>query len=120
MYNNRQLLRALRKEVGFFESGGYGRPFRSGWRSTLLFRDSPTCTDSTSAGSLTPCAACPLFALIPRNKRQDAIPCHHIVLDAECNTIAKLYREGSQKRLDLIFRLWLTRLIDGLERQKSA
>jgi hypothetical protein len=36
-------LAALKAELEFLDNGGYGRPFRSGWRPTLLLRDSPIC-----------------------------------------------------------------------------
>lgn len=118
--NTRQLLQALKKERDFFQSGGYGRPFRSEWRSTLLLRDSPLCPDFAAAGALNPCAACPLFLLIPKHKREDAIPCHHIVLNAHGETIASLYQKGSQELLDRAYYDWLCALIAGLEKRESA
>src|SRR5882672_11236271 len=89
---NRNLLQTLKEERAFFEAGGYGRPFRGNWRSTLLFRDSPTCINHTSAGALKPCQECPLFSLVPSMKRDHAIPCHFITLDSKGNTIARLYQ----------------------------
>lgn len=112
---NRELLKALKEELAFFQSGGYGTPFRSEWRPTLLFRDSPTCVNFSSADELNPCQQCPLFALVPKNKRQEAIPCHHIVLDSAGKSIADAYRMGSQKNLDILFRGWLFAVIAGLE-----
>lgn len=85
---NRRLLQALREERDFFYSGGYGLPFRSAWRPTLLFRDSPTRINFSSPEALNPCQECALFPLVPSQKRNHAIPCHHIVLDSDGNTIA--------------------------------
>ncbi len=113
---NRQLLQALKAELVFFESGGYGRPFRSNWRPTLLFRDSPTCVNFSCVGALNPCQECPLFPLIPCTKRQDAIPCHHITLDSEGDTVASLYKTGSQQVLDQRYSEWLSAVIAGLEK----
>jgi hypothetical protein len=112
---NRQLLQALKMERAFFESGGYGHPFRSNWRPTLLFRDSATCINYSSAGTLNPCQECPLFVLVPSAKRNHAIPCHNIPLDSEGNTIARLYQTGSQETLDRRYCDWLSAVIKGLE-----
>lgn len=112
---NRELLNALKDQLAFFESGGYGTPFRSQWRPTLLFRDSPTCVNFSSASELNPCQSCPLFPLVPRGKRKEAIPCHHIMLDSAGNSIAGVYRTGSQQNLDELFRGWLSAVIAGLE-----
>jgi hypothetical protein len=118
--HNPHLLQALKAELDFFRSGGYGRAFRGGWRPTLLFRDSPTCTNFTSVGALNPCRECPLFPLVPSQKRNYAIPCHYIVLDADGATIARLYQSGSQKALDQSYSDWLLAVIAGLEQPKEA
>ena len=117
---NRQLLQALKEEQTFFQSGGYGLPFRSQWRPTLLFRDSPVCINFTCAGTMNPCGQCPLFPLVPGHYRNQAIPCHHIVLDAEGSTIARLYQKGSQKALDRRYCDWLSSVITGLERTQAV
>jgi hypothetical protein len=117
---NHRLLQALKGELAFFESGGYGRCFRSDWRSTLLLRDSPTCINFSSAGALNPCRECPLFRLVPSNKRQEFIPCHYILLDSKGSTIAGLYRTGSQESLDRRFCEWLSGLVAGLEQCEEA
>jgi hypothetical protein len=118
--SNRRLLQALKDEQNFFQSGGYGRPFRGEWRPTLLFRDSPVCINFTCAGALNPCQECPLFLLAPARERSQAIPCHHIVLDTEGNTIDRLYQKGSQKALDRRYCDWLSCLIRGLEPTQAA
>jgi hypothetical protein len=117
---NRRLLQMLREERSFFRTGGYGRPFRSEWRPTLLFRDSPTCINFTSTGDLDPCRKCPLLLLVPPLKRDEAIPCHHIEIDSAGNTVAELYQRGSQKRLDQCYRDWLSAAIWGLEQSQEA
>ncbi len=112
---NRQLLQTLKEEQSFFESDGYGRSLCGNWRPTLLFRDSPTCINYSSAGMLNPCQQCPLFFLVPSTKRDHAIPCHHITLEPGGNTIALLYQTGSQEVLDQLYRSWLFAVIKGLE-----
>jgi hypothetical protein len=109
------LLQALRTELAFFDAGGYGRPFRSEWRSTLLLRDSPVCIDYHSAGRQTSCRQCPFFSLVPAAKQNTAVPCHHIPLDGRGNTVASIYRAGTQKELDERYRDWLSALTLGIK-----
>ncbi|HLK53549.1 MAG TPA: hypothetical protein VKU42_08825 [Candidatus Angelobacter sp.] len=118
--SSKQLLRALKEEQGFFQSGGYGYTFRSQWRPTLLFRDAPICSNFSSAGELNPCQRCPLFSLVPIHRRKEAIPCHHIVLDSCGNTIAGLYRTASQEILDRRYCDWLAKIIEALEKARGA
>ena len=109
-----ELLHLLRTELAFFESGGYGNPFRSSWRPTLLIRDSPTClTAGFAAGER--CRGCKLLSLVPPEKIQELIPCHHIPLNAQAETISSLYRNGSQESLDRAFRDWINTLLQQLE-----
>ena len=44
-----ELLDALKDQLAFFESGGYGFPYRGFWRPTLALRDSPTCLNAVMA-----------------------------------------------------------------------
>lgn len=109
------LLQALKTELNFFDAGGYGRTFRSDWRPTLLLRDSPACINYNSTGQQTSCRQCPFFFLVPHAQRNSVVPCHHIPLDARGNTVAKIYRTGTQKELDEHYRNWLSALTRELE-----
>jgi len=109
------LLQALKTELNFFEAGGYGQTFRSDWRPTLLLRDSPACINYNSTGQQTSCRQCPFFTLVPQAQRNAIVPCHHIPLDARGNTVAKIYRTGTQKELDERYRDWLSALIREIE-----
>lgn len=112
-----ELLHVLKAELAFFESGEYGRPFRSSWRPTLLIRDSPTCLTAGIAGDGERCRACKLWPLVPSEKTQELIPCHHISLNAQGDTIADLYRSGTQGSLDRAYRAWLYACLQQLENQ---
>jgi hypothetical protein len=112
----KQLLQALKRELGFFDAKGYGRPFRSEWRPTLLLRDSPVCINYSSTGRQHACSECPLFTLVPLSKQEAALPCHHIPLNASGNTISALYQKGTQALLDQRYRDWLCNLIREFER----
>ena len=114
------LLRALKEELSFLDNGGYGRPFRSDWRPTLLFRDSPISVNFQSSDPLQPCSACRLFQLIPPESRSAFIPCHHIALIKSSETIATLYRQGTQLQLDTAYRQWLLKTIQEVEQREEA
>jgi hypothetical protein len=111
---NYRLLQLVTKELGFFNAGGYGRSFRSQWRPTLLLRDSPACINYGDTGRQDPCSECPLFSLIPRDKKGELIPCHSIPLNESGVTIARLYAKGSQDSLDRLYQNWLQDIIRKL------
>ena len=108
------LLKALKEQKAFFESGGYGRPFRSTWRPTLIIRDSPLCLNATFTQARA-CRECILFPMVPPEKRSLLLPCHHIPLNQEGDTIASLYAGGTQEQLDQTFHEWLCTAIQRLE-----
>jgi len=110
-----RLLQAVKRELGFFDAGGYGRPFRGQWRPTLLLRDSPVCINCNDAGRQSPCSQCPLFSLVPPDKHSSVVPCHHIPLNKKGVTIAKLYAGSSQPCLDSHYRNWLEHIINALK-----
>jgi len=111
---NRRLFRVLRNEAAFFDAGGYGRPFRSQWRPTLLLRDSPACINYCDSGRQNSCRACPLFSLVPSGQQDRLVPCHHIPLNPQGETVTSLYGKGSQELLDQIYRNWLQEKIQYL------
>lgn len=109
------LLQALRTEIGFFDAGGYGRTFRSKWRPTLLLRDSPACANYNDSGRQNPCSQCPMFSLVPLNKKDRLVPCHFIPLNKQGRTIAWFYEHGSQESLDWQYRIWLEDVTNALK-----
>ena len=109
------LLWALKRELAFFDAGGYGQPFRSEWRPTLLLRDSPSCPNYNATGQQTSCRQCPFFSLVPPASLDALVPCHQIPLDTRGNTIAGLYRTVTQKELDQHYHNWLCALTREIE-----
>jgi hypothetical protein len=114
-----ELLAALKSQLAFFESGGYGHTYRSCWRPTLVIRDSPLCLHATFTPAR-PCRECVLFTMIPEEKRNSLIPCHHIPLNAAGETIATMYENASQERLDETFHDWLRAKIQDLKRERQV
>ena len=111
---NNRLLQLVSKELGFLNAGGYGRSFRSQWRPTLLLRDSPACINYGDTGRQNPCRECPLFSLIPPDKKDERVPCHFIPLNESGLTIARVYAEGSQNSLDRLYQNWRRDIIKKL------
>jgi hypothetical protein len=111
---NQRLLQILRNEVAFFDAGGYGRPFRSNWRPTLLLRDSPACINYRDSGRQNSCHECPLFSLVAAGQQDRLIPCHYIPLNSQGETITALYARGPQELLDQLYRNWLQEKIQDL------
>jgi hypothetical protein len=111
---NRLLFRVLRDEAAFFDSEGYGKPFRGQWRPTLLLRDSPACINYRDSGRQNSCRDCPLFSMVPAEQQASLIPCHYIQLNPQGETIADLYTQGTQELLDQRYRNWLDEKLKDL------
>jgi nucleotide-binding universal stress UspA family protein len=119
--SNHSILAALKAELEFLDNGGYGRPFRSGWRPTLLFRDSPICPDFFRHSIRSGCSECFLtdFDSDQGNDVPGPYPCHDIILNDAGDTIAKLQRTATQPELDRAYRAWLCAVIDKIEKSEE-
>src|SRR5262249_39123350 len=114
-----KLLKALKDHLAFFENAGYGRSFRSSWRPTLLIRDSPLCLNAVVCRAR-PCSDCILSPMVPPEKQNLLLPCHHIPLNAAGETIATLYASGTQEKLDKAFHDWLWTKIQKIEEREAT
>lgn len=118
--DDRNLLEVLKFELGFLEKGGYGRSPRTPWRPQLIFEDSPTCMNYDSKHNPGPCSNCVLMQLVPAGRRSEKIPCRHIPLNAEGETLDSFYRCGTQMELEDALRTWLRATIQRLERERAC
>src|SRR5579864_9538328 len=114
-----ELLKALKEQLAFLESGGYGRSYRSTWRPTLVLRDSPLCLNATSMKAR-PCRECLLYSMVPAERKSSLLPCHHIPLNEAGDTIARLYAAGTQGELDQKLHHWLGATIQRLEEGEAT
>jgi hypothetical protein len=105
--DQRNLLDVLKSELEFLESGGYGKPSRAKWRPQFVFEDSPTCLNYANPSQRKPCNDCVLIDLVPEGTRKEKIPCRHIPLNAQGETVDSLYRSGTQEELDAAVAAWL-------------
>ena len=117
--DDRNLVETLKSELNFLNKGGYGRSPRTPWKPQLIFEDSPICMNYDSKENPRPCSECLLMQFVPPDSRNEEIPCRHIVLNQEGQSIASFYQYGSQTELEDSLRNWLALTIAKLERQSS-
>src|SRR5271169_4519484 len=113
--DERDLLDVLRFELRFLKDGGYGRSPRAPWRPQYIFEDSLTCMNFDSQESPAPCSDCVLMQLVPPEQRAEKIPCRHIPFNVFGETLASLYRNGTQQEIEATVIEWLQATIPRLE-----
>ena len=118
--DERDTLELLKAELNFLKKGGYGRSPREPWKAQLIFEDSPSCMNYDSKEHPAPCAECALMQFVPPEKRGEKVPCRHIPLTAEGETLQELYRGGTQQELEDALADWLRARIEFLERQEAS
>jgi len=118
--DERDLLDVLRFELQFLKDGGYGRSPRTPWRPQYIFEDSLTCMNFDSRENPAPCSACVLMQLVPPEQRSETIPCRHIPFNVFGETLASLYRNGTQQEIEETVGEWLQAAIQRLEEERMA
>lgn len=116
--DDRNLLDVLKFELEFLEQGGYGRLPREAWRPRFVFEDSPTCMNFNSKDR-EPCEECLLMQFVPESARQEQVPCTHIPLSPNGQTLDSLYRTGTHQELEEALGTWLRATIHRLEAEKA-
>jgi len=114
--DDRMVLDVLRAELDFVEKGGYGRSVREPWKATSVFQDSTTCFCYPDRKHDD---CCFLMQFVPPEHRTESVPCHHIPLNAEGDTIDRLEEREDQQALEETFRNWLRESIARLEAKSS-
>ncbi len=110
---------ALKIEMSILEGGGYGRSVRTPWHDTTLLRDSITCLNAGEVERKHPCGECFLIAHVPEAHKSDEIPCHHIPLNKEGDTIESMDREGRREEMEQSLLRWIRATIERLEREQE-
>ena len=119
MPQDRQVvLKTLRAELAFIESGGYRNPARPQWRPRFVFEDSPTCLNCDPTRPRRPCIECVLAEFLPGGLGKKRIPCRFIPLNERGETIDLFYRTGTQEELEAAVVKWLTRTVERLSAQE--
>jgi hypothetical protein len=109
-------LQILRSELQYLDGGGYRSPIL--WRSPRIFEDSPICPKDPR--SACPHEDCLLLEFVPKQSRQEAVPCRHIPLNESGETLATLYNTGTNEEIQQTLREWLLRTVAGLEQATEA
>lgn len=117
--DERDLLDVLKFELNFLEKGGYHPSPREPRKMNFIFEDSPTCMNYDSKENPGPCTECVLMGLVPPEQRNQTIPCRHIPLNAEGETLDSLYRSAEPQDLEDIYGRWLRATIAKLEEGRS-
>ena len=113
--DERDLLTLLQEELEFVESGGYGRSVRTPWLLKSMFQDSLSCLNYGYPYRAHPCNECHFIDFVAPDQRNSGVPCHHIPLDQEGDTIAELEAEDNQAKLESLVKNWLRARIQELE-----
>ena len=113
--DDRNVLDVLKAELEFVTKGGYGRSPREPWRASLILEDSPTCMNFDTKENPTPCTDCLLMQFVPQELQGEMVPCRHIRLTQDGESIMDLYRGATQSQLEEALIGWLQTRIAELE-----
>jgi hypothetical protein len=114
-FNKKDVIAALKLELGIIEAGGYGRSVRTPRRETTLFRDSITCLNAGETVKQHPCGECFLIEHVPEDHKNDDVPCHHIPLNELGETITSLEQRRSREETESALLQWIKSTIERLE-----
>jgi hypothetical protein len=118
--DDRNTLEVLKAELNFVEKGGYGRSPREPWRATLALEDSPTCMNYDTKEHRTPCAECLLMQFVPADKMDEKVPCRHIPLTEQGDTLLQLYGGGTEQEIEEALAKWLKKAIAKLDNEQDT
>lgn len=85
----------------------------------LIFEDSPTCMNYDSQEDPGPCTKCLLMQFVPPDKRGQKVPCRHIPMTLEGDTLLQLYRGATEPEIEEALTKWLERTIQQLEARQA-
>jgi len=118
--DDRDILEVLKFELTFLEQGGYGRSVRTPWKPTHVFQDSLSCLNFGDPNRTHPCDECLLMQFVPQEHRGESVPCHHIPLTAQGETVETLENQEAQQTLEERVEQWLRATIQRLEAERAA
>ena len=118
--DERDILELLKEELEFIEKGGYGRSVRTPWQEKSAFQDSLTCINYGYPYRAHPCSECHLLDFVDPQHRNEAVPCHHIPLNNDGETIEDLEARDNQAKLEHEVSTWLRAKINEIEQERAA
>jgi hypothetical protein len=118
--DKRDILEVLKFELSFIEQGGYGRSVRTPWKPTTVLRDSLSCINFNDPERTHPCHECALYDLVPLQYLHEDVPCHHIPLNQQGETIYTMERQCNQLEMEEAVKQWLRQAIQRIENERAA
>ena len=118
--DKRDVIETLRAELDFIEKGGYGRSVKRPWQPTSAFQDSLTCINYGDPDRAHPCENCMLHDLVPPERRSEVVPCHHIPLNADGETIETLELKENQQKMEETIKNWLRAKIREIKEESAG
>lgn len=117
--DKRDVLEVLKFELSFLEQGGYGRSVRTPWKPTSIFQDSLSCINFNDPERPHPCNECLLTDFVPSGAQGEGVPCHHIPLNPEGETVDSMERQYNQHELEGAVKDWLRATIQRIEHDRA-
>lgn len=114
--DNRNTIEVLKAELEFVKQGGYEKSMRDPWGVKLALEDSATCMNCDHKKDPAPCSECLLMQFVPANRRTEKVPCRHIPLTPEGDTLLQLYQGSTEDEIDKALTSWLQKTISQLQR----
>ena len=118
--DDRDVLEVLKFELQFLEQGGYGRSVRTPWKPTHAFQDSLSCLNFGDPERTHPCEECLLMRFVPREHQGESVPCHHIPLNPQGETVETLEHQENQQVMEERLAQWLRATIARLEAERAV
>lgn len=117
--DTRDVLEVLKFELNFLEQGGYGRSVRTPWKPSSIFQDSLTCINFNDPARPHPCSECLLNDFVPTSGQCEDVPCHHIPLNKDGETVDSMERQCNQVELEEALKNWLRETIRRIEEDRA-
>jgi hypothetical protein len=87
----------------------------------MVFEDSPTCMNvNATPEERRPCSECVLIDFVPAERKSEKVPCRHIPLTENGDTLDSIYRWGTQEEVEDIVARWLRATIQRLDEQEET
>jgi hypothetical protein len=117
--DGRDILEVLKFELNFLEQGGYGRSVRTPWKPTSIFQDSLSCVNFNDPARPHACDECLLSDFVPGQHAEENVPCHHIPLNLDGETVETMERQYTQSELEEAVKGWLRATIQRIEKERA-
>jgi len=117
--DDRDVLDVLKFELDFIDKRGYRRSVRTPSLPTSIFQDSLTCLNFGDPNRSHPCDECLLMALVPPEHCAEKVPCHHVSLTPEGETIQQLEHNEGREVTEEVVKNWLCRMVKILEEARA-